>query len=296
MLKGILMVTLTVIDLAAVEQAYVRDLEYRTVDEGVVGEALAESWGAPAMAGSDYLLMQPASGAGVYLRFIEDPSAAGWQPMATEGWNAVEMLVQDPEVLVRRLAYSPAFTIVGEPRYLTDRHNILALQALGPANELLYLTRIKDPEASAFDLGRAESWVDRVFIMVVGGRDLDALRGFYAERLGLPVSEPMPYRIGVLSRHYGLDPERKHRLAVAQLPGQFLLELDEYPPAARPRTTAPGRLPPGVAMVSFRAVAIPAEGLALRAPPVRIEAAPYDGARTATLEGPAGELIELVAE
>lgn len=294
MLKSIFIVTMLVMNVPAVEQAWQRDLRYRTVAAGVVGTSEAAAWGAPAMAGSRFALMQPESGREVYIRLVQAAEAAGWRPMATEGWNAVELLVQDPEVLARRLAYSRDFTIVGEPRFLTDQHNILALQATGPANELLYLTRINDPSKSVFDLGFAESWVDRVFIMVVGGRDLRLLRDFYGNTLGMPVSEPLEYRIAVLSQHYGLPEEHLHRLAVAQLPGQFLLEMDEYPQAVQPRAALPGRLPPGVAMVSFQVDDLPADTLPLRGPPRRLDAPPYNGAMSATLVGPAGEVVELV--
>ena len=293
MLKTILMVTIMASDLATVERAWRDEMSYRAVDQGALPPALAASWAAPALAGRPYLIMQPASGESVWLRFIEEPSSRDYQPMKTEGWNAVEILVQDPDGLAEALAGSRRFKVVGPPRYLTDQQNIKAMQVLGPAGELIYFTDVGSPQKSGFGLQPARTWVDRVFIMVVGARDLSALRDFYSAALGMATTAPVPYRIGVLSRAYGLPDETLHKLSIAQLSDRFLIELDEYPAAARPARPPAGSLPPGIAMVTFEVDEWRPDLPWLAAPGPRA-GFPYGGRRVGVLRGAAGEYIELV--
>ena len=129
MLKTILIVTIMASDLLQVEQAYRDELDYRVVRRGSVSGALAASWNAATLAGRDYVILQPSSNEQVYLRFIEDTSGAAVEPMKTEGWNAVEILVQDPDALAPALDRSEHFNVVGRPRYLTEKQNIKAMQA-----------------------------------------------------------------------------------------------------------------------------------------------------------------------
>lgn len=292
MLTAILSVTLCAPDLTAIEAAYTTYLNYRVAERGQVSEALAGHWHAPALAGRDFLLLQPASGAEVYLRFVQAEPVPGYAPLKTYGWNATEILVQNPDALAERLADSP-FQIIGPPRNLSSSEHIRAMQVLGPAQELLYLTYVA-PDEPAFNLGTAQTEVDRVFIVVVGGTDLAALRQFYGEQLHMPVTAPFNVRVSVLSQAHGLDSEQLHPLALAQMSGKFLVELDQYPAGTVDRPCRLGELPPGVAIVSFGVKSLAALDVSwLSAPQVLLES-PYRNRRAGFLRGPAGELIELV--
>ncbi|MDJ0653905.1 MAG: hypothetical protein QNJ40_07120 [Xanthomonadales bacterium] len=293
MFKSILMVTILVLDPGEVADSYQQHLNYQVVGRGTISAPLAGSWDAPAVTGSDFVLMQPESGEPVYLRFIETDDLRNYQPLRTEGWNAVEILVEDPDRMAERLGASKDFQVIGPPAYLTDQNNIRAMQAIGPGNELLYLTRISDPSKSGFGLLGATSFVDRVFIMVVGARELEPLADFYGE-LGNRVVGPFPYRVSVLSRSYGLPPGTLYDLKIAVLSNRFLIELDDYPDQVEPRDRGPGELPPGVAMVTFEVEDLDALNLPWQSPPSLRQVAPYAGRRSATAIGPAGEFIELV--
>ena len=292
MLSFMIVVTMTAPDLGAVEDAYTSHLKYRVADRGTVSEALAAVWDTPRMVGRDYLLLQPASGAEVFLRFVQADPVAGYGPMKTFGWNATEILVQDPDALAEQLAASP-FEIVGTPMNLSSNENIRAMQVVGPANEVLYFTRIP-PGGGGTNLGSAEAFVDRTFIVVLGGPSMDALRSFYNEILAMPVSEPIGARVRLLSRAHDLDLEYRHPLAMASLPKDFGIELDEYPATATTRPQRFGELPPGMAMVGFRIASLTPVADLLLGEPQAIEAAPYNGRRAGVLRGPAGELIELI--
>ena len=103
MLKYIVAVTICVSDLPATEEAFQRDLDYEVVERATVPSDLAELWNTPAMAGSNYIMMQPQSGAEFYLRFIDLEPVEGYAALRTEGWNAVELLVQDPDAVCRAI-------------------------------------------------------------------------------------------------------------------------------------------------------------------------------------------------
>ena len=132
MLTVILAITLAVADLGAVERAYHDDLQYQVVDRGTVDSALAGQWGAPAAAGNDYVLLQPASGEPVYLRLVQQDTPPP-PAMHTHGWNSNEILVEDPEALTVRLEDS-AFRVIGPPKGLDFNPAVVAMQAIGPAH------------------------------------------------------------------------------------------------------------------------------------------------------------------
>src|SRR5689334_14749032 len=119
MLQLILIITLGVPDVGAMESAYSQWLGYTVEAHAKVDKDLASVWAAPAMTGRPYVLMQPESKGKIYLRFVQVDAAAGYVPMKTFGWNAIEIMVKDPDELAQRLAKpgSP-FEIIGQPRPL----------------------------------------------------------------------------------------------------------------------------------------------------------------------------------
>jgi hypothetical protein len=167
---------------------------------------------------------------------------------------------------------------------------IRAMQVLGPAGECLYLTRIGGD--SGFALASAESFGGRVFITVVGGSDVEALRSFYATRFGNQPSPTKDVRIGAISRANQLPPETKHGLAVLPLGDGTLFELDRYPASCGARPRHHGDLPPGMAIVTCEIETITGDDLL--AWPIPASLPPFAGGSSATLRGSAGELIELI--
>lgn len=286
MLKAIVIVTISVLNLGSVEDAYKDHLGYTSVDHGTLSAEVAETWDAEKMAGSQYLVMQPSSGEQVYLRFIENPTTKNHVAMTTHGWNATELLVKDPDTLAKQLADSP-FTIIGPPKDLWAAPNApRVMQVQGPAGEVLYLTRNLDFNFDTF--------VDRVFIMVLAGPSMENLNDYYSNTMGLSVGATMQFPITVVSRAQNLSPDTTYPLAIATVSQEFLVELDEYPTTAGPRPVTDGFLPPGTSMVTFEVEDLDAFDVEWQAPPRKLDGPPYNGRRTAVTIGPAGEWIELI--
>jgi catechol 2,3-dioxygenase-like lactoylglutathione lyase family enzyme len=128
----------------------------------------------------------------------------------------------------------------------------------------------------------------------VGGADLDALRNFWGQTLGLPLTEFGQWQIGVLASAWNLAPDTRFALAGAALPRNFMVELDDYPDEVPARGRAPGALPGGWAMVTFTADSLDSLKLDWRRKPRALRAAPYAGRRAAVTVGPAGEWIEVI--
>jgi hypothetical protein len=261
-------VTFTAPDLDATIGAYGGFLDYRLVAEGEVTAKQAQAWQAPAVAGRRLIELAPAATDDFRFRVIEG-TVRDYVPFASFGWNAAELIVRDVDALADRLAGSP-FEIIGAPQNLSFSDDIRAMQVVGPGRELLYLTQFRQP-VPGLDVPAPRCDVDRTFIVILGGPSMDGLQAFYADRFGLPRPPVVASRVKGMSAAFGLSPEHRYPIAALGVAGQCLVELDEMPPAAAPRRTPPGELPPGIAIVSFA------------------------GADNRCLRGPAGELLELIA-
>ncbi len=265
-------VTLNTPDLAASEQAYVRDLGYRVADRGRITGVRALAWDCPAAAGARFVTLQPAVGDDFEFRLVEARGANSYRAFSTFGWSAAELIVQDVDEMAGKLQGS-AFELLGPPQDLSFTDAIRAMQVRGPAGEILYLTQFKR-QLDALPAPLARCQVDRVFIVIVAGPSLDDLLGFYCSRFDVPAPQRMQSRVKAMSEAFGLSPEYRHEIAALALRDRCYIEADQMPAAARPPESPEGHLPPGIAMVSF---------------------AGPGGGDAGCIRGPAGEIIEILA-
>ena len=285
MIGPISCVTIAAPDLGAMEDAYAH-LGYRATAGGRISGELAAFWGAEAAEGAQFLLMAPETSEGFHFRFVEQPPTPGYEAYLCWGWNAAELMVQDTDALEKQLMGTP-FHILGPPADLSISDAIRAMQVQGPAKEFLYLTMFK--RRTNFDVPEAVDFVDRTFIMILGGPGVEALGDAWGRRFGIPASEARPVKITVMGQAYGLPSSHRFKLATMPLAGSNLIELDEMPETATPRPVPEGRLPPSISMVSFVCDDLGAEVLAGQA------GAPYHGRNAAMWRGPVGEWVELIA-
>ena len=292
MLSQIKCVTVMAADLDAVKHAYKEFLGYHVSFAGQVTPQLAELWGAPGCSGRSYIQMQPEASQDFYFRFIEVSDAINYEPLTTFGWNAAELIVQDVDSLAERLAGSP-FRIIGEPEDLSFSSDIRAMQVLGPAQEVLYLTQFKQKVAE-FPVPDAGSFVGDTFIAILGAARIPDIGDFYARVFGVPNPPGFEAKIAVLSDAFGLPTEQLHPIAALPLGKKCYIEVDQLPAEAGERQVTAGDLPPAIAMVSFETENLDVHGSSLVSPACRIDEAPYSGHRAGVLRGVAGELIELI--
>jgi len=292
-LRFLEIVTHSVECLDIARSAWVNWLGYRVVAEGELGAELCAAWDTPASAGRPWCLLQPASGAEVYIRFVETAIRNSFSP-ASYGWCATELLVTDPDRLLADLATSPFPHIAGPMDLFAQPRAPRALQMVGPSGELIYFTRIL-PGGSRYGMKGATSPVDRPFIVPVSGPSMTAMHAFYGDVLGLRTMPSVPFINSIMARACDVDERTPFSLSVVPIPGRrFLIELDELPPGLPRRHRPQGELPGGMAMVSFVVERIDAVPVAWRADPRPVTEALYAGRRTGVTEGPAGEWLELI--
>jgi hypothetical protein len=268
-------VTITAPDLTVVEKAWTQFLGYKVVRRGTISAGTAASWDAPAVKGKPYIVLGPESGEPTYVRFVQQALPKNFDGGRTLGWTTTEITVQNSDELYEKLKGSP-FKVGRPPQEIPTYPYLKAMQAVGPAGERLNLTWIKTPRD---DLAVANSFVGRVFIAVLAAPNIRGALDHYKNTFG---NEPS-----------GIRNLPSLTLATVLLKDGTKLEVDDAPQAPqRPRPS--GGLPPGVAVVTFESAGIDRfrDHFIKPAQPATLE--PHRTRPTATLRGPAGELIELV--
>lgn len=278
MLGAIRRVTLSASNLDAVEQAYCEFLHYRVTARGQVSPTEAAAWNAENCAGAATLTLQPAGGDDFEFRFVSGPASYDYVPLTTYGWNASEIMVQNVDAMAEHVADSP-FEIVGEPRNLSFSDDIRAMQLRGPAEEIIYLTEFKNP-VPGLSVPVARTAVDRTFIVILGGPNMDSLQDFYHETFGVPKAPVVESRVTMLSKALEVSIETLYPIAALGLDGESLIEVDEMPAQVGPRKRLDGWLPPGIAIVGFDCDAAPSGATEI-------------GNGVSVMTGVTGELIEL---
>ena len=293
-LQRITIATVSTSNLRGFERRYTHWFGYEVRERGRVSTALAKSWGAPKSAGRRYVLMSSEGSPDVFLRAVQAPRVKGYEAMTTWGWNAIEIIANDPIALREKFNRSP-FKVIGEPKGLNSYPSIVAFQLVGPDNEVIYLTgETGDPEKSPLPLPSGD--VDRIFIMVVAGPDIEALLDWYSTKFDMPRGPARQVPIRVVQVAQNLTAEDLVGIGLIRLNEHGnLIEFDGYSAAhTGPRPFHAGHLPPGVGITSFSVPDLDELELLYLQPPAYYHGKAYDGRRSATVRGPIGELIELV--
>ena len=284
--------TLVTRDPDATARLYATWFDYRVVEHGVVADTLAQSWGAPNAAGRRYAVCRPASGAEIYLRFVEGDAPTSYRALRTYGWAAIEICVQDVLAVEARMQASP-FRIIGPPKPLDGLPTIFPMQVQGPDDEVVFLTQILG-DLPEYELPRAQSLVDHLFILVLACSDLDASSRWLEHALHLQAGRALELSYGVLSAAFELPADHKHRIATLTHGRNVFLEVDQYPQNATARPRVSGELPPGVAIATFRHPDFDALEGPWITPPAPRDGAVYGGGRVGVMIGPDGALVEVV--
>lgn len=242
-------VTISTSNLNKMVEVYQEFLRYRVTKSGQITSKESSAWGAENITDADYVVMQPEKSDDFSFRFIHQPDQSNYIAFKSAGWNAAELIVEDVDGLAVKLENSP-FKIIGAPADLSFTKDIRAMQVMGPANEILYLTQFKKivPE---FDSPKPRCFVDQTFIVVLAGKSLDEMQDYFHENFALAKATIIESRIRSISRVFNYPEDTKYKAAALTLKGQSMIELDELPKEGSKRSSLEGYLPAGIAMVSF---------------------------------------------
>lgn len=284
--------TVTVSDLKRTTDLYSQYFDYSVVEQGQISDALAASWHTPKSTGLPYAVMQPSSGADVFLRFVEQPPVEGYKALRSYGWNAIEICVQDVMAVNARMLNSP-LEIIGPPNKIPGLDAIHPMQVKGPDQEIVYLTQIND-DLPEYNLPRAGSLIDKLFILVIGNSDMDRAAAWMQEKCGLGFGREMEIPYTMIAKAYGTPLDELHKICTLIHDKDVFLELDQYPDAAIQRPHHDGMLVPGCALGTLYHPdfdALPGPWLT---EPTQRDGAIYQGKRVGVLRDPDGTLIEMV--
>lgn len=290
--------TLSVADLDRSVELYCDWLDYSTEERGELNVDLAGSWGAPSAAGRRFAILRPASGHDIFIRLVENRIHPDYVALRTFGWAAIEICVQDVLKANERILKSP-FEVIGPPKELDGLPAIYPMQMKGPDQEIVYLTQIRD-DLPAFDLPRAESLIDRLFILVMACSDMKASLAWMAKHIKIDIGrDEMEIVYTMLANAFDLPLEDPHIISTMVHEKDVFLELDQMPPQATVRPGYDGELPQGIALGTFwhphfDEIDAICKDLWIT-PPTVYESAVYGGKRAATLRAPDGTLVEIVA-
>ena len=242
-------VTISTSDLNKMVEVYQEFLRYRVTKSGQITSKESSAWGTENLTNADYVVMQPEKSDDFSFRFIHQPYQSNYIAFKSVGWNAAELIVEDVDGLAVQLENSP-FKIIGSPADLSFTKDIRAMQVMGPANEILYLTQFKN-KVPEFDSPKPRCAVDQTFIVVLAGRSLDEMQGYFHANFKLPKASVIESRIRSISRVFNFPADTKYKAAALALKDQSMIELDELPKERENRLSLDGYLPAGIAMVSF---------------------------------------------
>jgi len=288
--------TLTVSDLKRSQSLYCDWLDYNCIETGTISSELAESWAAPKTAKQPYAVLQPASEADVFIRLIKQPSVAEYKALRSYGWNAIEICTQNTPKVNARMERSP-FEIIGPPKLIPGLDSIYPMQVKGPDEEIVFLTQIKG-DMPTHNLPRAESLIDKLFILVIACSNMEASKTWLQKHLMIDADKDMDINYTMINKAFGLKDGTQHRLCTMMHEKDVFLEIDQYPNGTIERPHHDGMLPPCAAIGSFvhpdfeQLMAINKDNWIT--PPIKRQGSLYKGKRTATLRAPDGTLIEMI--
>jgi len=289
-LSRIKMATIGAPDIQDIEKWYTKWLNYRVTERANVSEKMADSWGCPNTAGKPFILMHSAGTNDVYIRAVEVEPIKNYQPMTTWGWNAIEIIVDNIDEIHEKMLRSDFKHIGGPENLMGGTSSIRAAQYIGPAKEVIYLT-CETGDRSKSTLPIPKSSIDRPFIMILAGPDLNALETFYGDHFQMEKGLRFTGAVEIISTAQKLLPTTIYPLGLLRLrENGNNIELDEYPKSTKPRPNNDGELPPGIAMTTFNVDNLDKTEVQFISEPIR----EYEGKRSAVFIGPAGELTELI--
>lgn len=279
-------------DLFEAMRGYRDVLKLEHLETGLLPLDLAQSWGAPASVGARYAVLRPKSGSDCWFRLVEQPDHPEFKPTTTYGWGAFECTVEDVFGWPARLD-GTSFDIVGMPRALPGMDAFVPMQMLGTGLEMVYLNEVFGDMPNN-DLPRAHSLTDKIFIVILGAPDRGAACAWYKDRLGLALGDTYEIPYQMINTAFDLPTDFITAMTMVQSARMPIVEVDDYPPEAKPRARHPGMLPPGNALVTLAMRDLDACQVEWISPPAVRQGPLYEGRRAATTIGPAGEMLELV--
>lgn len=289
--------TISVADINQSINAYRGWLDYSVAERGRIDPSLAASWGCPGVANLPYVVLQPSSGADVFIRLVENRIHPDFKSLHSYGWSAIEICVQDVLAVYERVKES-AFEVIGKPKDVDGLPAIFPMQVKGPDQEVVYLTQIRE-DPPGFRLPRANSSIDRLFILVMACSKMKASLSWFVEHLDIEIGrDELVIDYPLLQNAMNLPAHQKLTISTMMHDKDVFLEFDQMPDEATVRPGYDGELPQGIAIGTFAVKnfdeILQRNVLDWIVAPLTPHSVVYGGKRSGTLRAPDGTLVEVV--
>ena len=282
--------TLVTTDLELVIKGYSQCLSFTLVYQGKIDKQQALAWQTPRLENNRYAILA-SSDQTPWLRVIEDKDAKKVKPLHHYGWMSLETNVGDVDSL-RQTIKSPYFQVIGEPAYLQVSDAIKAMQVIGPASEVSYLTQVERP-VPLFELPITNDISSGLFIPVLMSANRSTSLEFYQSLNNADSGLSFETKITVLNNAHGKDIEHQYPVSTLQFAGNCLIEIDQVE-TALPIADNQGGLPSGIALVSIYTSALTVLATQHQSSVYQLDSPYYQGVHACLIKGPSGELIELI--
>jgi catechol 2,3-dioxygenase-like lactoylglutathione lyase family enzyme len=261
---------------------YRRILGFVSIEDGILDADLAEAWAAPDSTGKNYALLQHKSGGGSFVRLIEATRVPDFVALRSFGWACLNLAVSNLASLCEDIDADGAFKILSAPDGGADYGHRSAATICGQADEIL--TLIDSNDAITNDLLAA----------TLATPNSQSALDYYVSAFQFEAGSTQAKIQSATNAAFGLPDNATMPVSTAKANNQPVIEFEQYPSTADIRHMYESELPPGISIVTFAVRSLDdVEEDFLSEPCVR-PGALYAGRRTATVMGPADELIELI--
>ena len=282
--------TLVTKDLAQAIDAYQQSLQFSVVEKSTVSAQQASLWQAPKLIDAPIAILASSDGCG-WLRIVEYQEAKPITPLKHYGWMSLETNVACVDS-IRAQLNEQHFSVIGEPAYLQVSDAIKAMQVIGPANEVSYLTQVEKP-VPPFELPQTTAFTSSLFIPVLMTPSRQQSAEFYQALHQADNALMFDTKVTVLNNAWGHEIDHQYPVATLQLDGNCLFEIDQVENANSVPENE-GALPSGIGMITVRVKNLAAIAEKFGQEPIKVNTNYYNGLSAILLTGPAGERIELI--
>ena len=280
------MATFMTHDLAQATSSYVELFDYQTIERGTISEDLATFWQSPDSAGAPYATFAPSQGSdGGRVRLIERRELTRQVPFQRYGWCGVEFVVQDVLALQKRLQDS-AIEVLMDPK-----PPWAPMAAIGPSGEGWLFNTPAENNPFNYTVLPAQSFVDRISIIVCACKDRSASEAFYSGLLGAKPGHRAEMPLPFANTAMKLPDSTTYKTGAMRLGRMPFIELDEYPHTVE---NPADDFETGLVLATLQVPSLDDTNISFLSEPSIVEASFYNGKRCALCRGPDGELIELI--
>ena len=290
-IKRIKIATISVQDINQFESYYINWLDYKVISRSKISQSMERSWGVKGYKGTPFILLAPNSGEDVFIRAVQAKNLTEVVPLTHLGWSAIELVVSDVDIVARNLINSP-FKIIGPPKALTDGSPIKAMQIIGPANEVIYLTS-SSGKRSDINHPEPKGLIGRIFIAVMAVNNIKESKEFYIRNMMFDSQGDLSLPIEILSLAQKKELDYNYNISV--LTGIEVgnkVELDEYENSFKIQKISKDSLPSAISMMTFEVTNLDLFDLDFLSHPTEI----YPGFKSGVFLGPSGERWELLSK